>query len=140
MLTGIRRPRVLVVSQEAAGEVLTDLSTVLDCEVERATTPATALKEPYDVLVLDVRPADSDAWTLAKLLRRIGFRGPIIGLTVTPPSMVDRDRAQRVGAALLQAPLELAAVGRILTDSCLKGWPPGGRPAVSPLASTLRGG
>jgi CheY-like chemotaxis protein len=113
-MTALARPRVLVVSQDAAGALLTNLLSVLDCEVERAPAPDAVFQAGYDLLVLDLQAAGSDPWTVTKTIRRLGFRGPIVGVAASPPTLVDRDRAARVGATLLPVPVDLDTVAQIL--------------------------
>lgn len=122
-MTPLRRPRVLVVSRDPAGELLTNLLTVLDCEVEQATVAGAALQGGYDLLALDLRLAGSDAWTVTKTIRRFGFRGPVLVLTTSPPTLVERDRAERAGAALLQVPVDLDILAHMLPDLFPEGLP-----------------
>jgi DNA-binding response OmpR family regulator len=138
-MTALGRPRVLVVSQDAAGAFLANLLSALHCQVERAPIAEAALEGGYDLLVLDLRPAGSDRWTVTRTIRRSGLRGPIIGLTMSPPTLVDRDRAERVGATLLPAPVDLNIVAHMLSALFPNGLPPEDRQPTRPLIPTILG-
>jgi CheY-like chemotaxis protein len=105
---GLQRPRVLVVSRDRASEVLGDLLAVLDCDVEQTRAVGRVFQREYDLLVLDLDLPDIDAWSVAKTLRHVGLdAGPLILLTRSAPTIVERTRADRFGAMLLRKPVVL---------------------------------
>jgi DNA-binding response OmpR family regulator len=102
---GLQRPRVLVVSRDRECQVVADLLTVLDCEVEQSRAAGRAFQREYDLLVLDLDLPDIDAWTVATTLCRLGLDARRLILTRSAPTIVERNRADRVGAILLRKPL-----------------------------------
>jgi DNA-binding response OmpR family regulator len=111
---GLQRPRVLIVSQDRASEVLADLLAVLDCDVEHSRAAGRAFQREYEVLVLDLDLPDTDPWRVATTLCRLGLDARRLILTSAAPTIVERNRADRVGAILLRKPLVLEEVTETL--------------------------
>jgi CheY-like chemotaxis protein len=107
LMMGLPRPRVLVVSRDRTSEVLGDLLAVLDCDVELSPAAGRAFQREYDLLVLDLDLPDIDAWSVAKTVRRVGLDARRLILTSAAPTIVERNRADRLGATLLRKPVVL---------------------------------
>jgi DNA-binding response OmpR family regulator len=65
------------------------------------------LQQEYDLLVLDLDLPDIDAWSVATTLCRLGLDARRLLLTSAAPTIVERNRADRLGAILLREPLVL---------------------------------
>ena len=78
----------------------------------RAVEASVAAKRPFDLILMDIQMPEMDGYTATKILRKQGFRGPIIALTAYA---MEGDRVRCLAAGCtdyLEKPIDHA---RLLT-------------------------
>jgi CheY-like chemotaxis protein len=127
MVTGTRRPRVLVVDDDrAVREVMSLILQSLDAEVHAVSDAAQALgllqRQAFDILFVDFHMPVISGLELSSMVRPLHPAVPIVLVTGDPPSPA---AAERAGITrILSKPFALREVMTCLTDALHAAEPP----------------